>query len=146
MPLKPREDLPPAPHDLNDLSDWERKISGGPVYPLADVKAYVSHLDGNAFRFTNKADQDLMVKLRWNLSDLCGFIHCLEKHHYRGSEWCYGSEKGKIAFPADVYIMGYNRFKRQEWPQIDPWNYFKFSFSSKSNTIQVFSIHPEDPK
>lgn len=146
MPLKPRDDLPPAPVELGFMSDSDRKIAGGPVFQLADVQAYIKHIDGNAFRFADQAASDLAVELRWKLEDLCGFIQCLGARHYRGSEWCYGSGRAKIAFPADVYIMGYNRIKRQEWQELDPWNYFKFSFSSASSTIQVFSIHPEKPK
>lgn len=114
---------------------------------LHDVKDYVNHLDGSALNIaTKKAADDLLIDLRWTLKDVCGFIRCLECHHYRGSEWCFSSDRAKIAYPADIYIMGYNRIKQQEWQQIDPWNYFKFSFSSASNTIEIFSLHPENPK
>jgi hypothetical protein len=146
MPLKPRDDLPPAPSKLGKLSDIDRKISGGPVFALPEVQSYVKHLDGNAFRFADQASLDLTNELGWTLHDLCGFIQCLATRHYRYSEWCYGSEKAKIAFPADVYIMGYSRMKGAEWPQQNPWNYLKISFSSVSNSVHVFSIHPEKPK
>jgi hypothetical protein len=120
-------------------------IGGGPVYSLADVKAYIKGNGIDVFNLaTQKASNDLLSELRWRLTDLAGFFSCLEKHHYRRSQWVYGSGKAKIAFPADVYMMGYNRIKVQEWDKVDPWNYLKFSFSLENKTIEIFSIHPEN--
>jgi hypothetical protein len=147
MPIKPRADLPEPPSSLEGLSDWQRKISGGPVFDLADVKAHVQGVGQDCFVLaTRKAEENLLVTLRWLPKDLCGFFTCLDRHHYRGSEWVYGSEKAKIAYPADVYLMGYNRVRVQETPKVDPWNYLKFSFSLATNTIEIFSIHPEEGK
>jgi len=139
---KPRENLilPSEPLPLDDAC---RKINGGPVYVLDDVKKYVETVDNSVFNFaTNKASRDLMVELGWRLDDLRGFIRCLDRRHYGGSQWCYGSGTPKIAFPADVYVMGYSRVRGEEWPQVTPWNYFKFSFSSKEDSLEIFSIHP----
>jgi hypothetical protein len=143
MPIKPRDDLPPAPTGQDGLHDEDREIEGGPVFALDEVKAFVGSIDANAFRYTQKAADDMMHALRWSTADLVGFIQCLERRHYSKSLWCYGSAKAKIAFPADVYIMGYNRIRREEWLKCDPWNYFKFSISPKNNTVQIFSIHPQ---
>jgi len=115
------------------------------VYDLAALKAYIGTNGVDVFSLaTQKASDDLLTALRWRLNDLAGFFSCLEKRHYRGSQWVYGSEKAKIAYPADVYIMGYNRIKVQEWEKVDPWNYLKFSFSLEKKTIEIFSIHPEN--
>ncbi len=104
----------------------ERKILGGAVFDLLAVQSYVRMAGVDALNLaTTKAGSDLLIKLRWRLTDVCGFIGCLKKIHYRYSEWVCGSDKAKIVYPADVYIMGYNRIKVQEWPQLDPWNYFK---------------------
>lgn len=144
MTLIPRGNLvvPVAP--LGERDDAARKILGGAVFVLDDVKKYVDRMGNDVFNFaTDKASRDMRSELEWRLDDLRGFIRCLDTRHYRGSEWCYGSGTPKIAFPADVYIMGYSRVRSEEWPQITPWNYFKFSFSSIAGTLEIFSIHPE---
>ena len=147
MPIKPRLSLPPPPATLVGMSDAERKIGGGAVFALADVKAHVAEAHINGLNLaTQKASDDLNFELSWRLSDVCKFISCLDKCFYRYSEWVYGSDRAKVAYPADVYIMGYNRMKEKEWPQANPWNYFKFSFSSHNNTIEIFSIHLENVK
>jgi hypothetical protein len=144
MALTPRDTLPEPPKTLIGLSDQDRKIPGSAVYALTDVKAHIAAMQGNGLNVaTQTATDSILFELRWQLDDICGFISCLEKHHYRYSEWCYGSAGARIAFPADVYIMGYNRIKRKEWPELDPWNYFKFSFSLATNTVEIFSLHPE---
>lgn len=145
--MKPtrREDLPPPPDDLRNCTDADRKIGGGAVYDLGQVKQYAKTQGKDVFNFaTEKAEQDLRRELDWSLDDLLGFLDALDRRHYRGSEWCYGSGKASVAYPADVYVMGYSRFKRQEWPQQNPWNYLKFSFSEKFGTLEIFSIHPSD--
>lgn len=143
MLIRPRSDLPSAPANLGTLTDAERKIGRIPVFELAHIKAHIAAFHSDGLRLvTAKARDDVQHELRWRLADVCGFIRCLERRHYKYSEWVYSSDKSKVAFPADVYVMGYNRMLQEEWPQANPWNYFKFSFSTVSNTVQIFSLHP----
>jgi hypothetical protein len=147
MTIKPRDSLGEPPDDLRSAGDSERYISGGAVFSLGDVKNFVGHLNENAFRLaTDTAENNLLHDLRWDLKDLCSFVNCLGPHHYRHSMWCYPSGGATIAFPADVYIMGYSRVRRTEWQEQTPWNYLKFSYSARQNRIQIFSIHPEKQK
>jgi len=145
--MKPtrRENLPQPPEDLRNCTDADRKIDGGAVYDLGQVKQYAKAAGKAAFNFaTIKAESDLRTELGWSLDDLLGFFQLLDRRHYRCSEWCFGSGKATVAYPADVYVMGYSRFRREEWPQQNPWNYLKFSFSEKAGTLEIFSIHPSD--
>ena len=146
MPIKPRADLPPAPSGDAGLHEDDRDIGGGAVFVLDEVKELVRNIPASAFKLTQSASDAMIHELRWTRGDLRDFIQCLEPRHYSKSLWCYGSGRPKIAFPADVYIMGYNRFRREEWLRCDPWNYFKFSICPTSNSIEVFSMHPEKKK
>lgn len=143
MLIRPRANLPPAPAKLGKLTDAERKIGKIPVFELTQIQAHIVQFQQSGLGIvTAKARDGLQHELRWMLSDVCGFIRCLERRHYKYSEWVYSSERAKVAFPADVYVMGYNRLLQKEWPQANPWNYLKFSFSAGSNTVQIFSLHP----
>jgi len=146
MPIKPRDNLPPPPTDMQNDRDGERIINGGAIYSLHEVKEHVIQLKINAFEFaTESASNDLITDLRWNLQDLCGFVCALEPCFYKRSVWCLPSSGiGVTPFPTDVYIMGYNKMLKKENPKQNPWNYFKFSFSLTGNTIEIFSIHTED--
>lgn len=145
MSIKPRDSLGVPPIFFDDITDRERRIDGGAVFALGDVKAHVATLrnDGLAVA-TSKAAHDMNFTLRWQLSDVCNFISLLERRHYAGSQWCVGSGGAKRPYPADVYIMGYNRFSKQEIQQLDPRTYFKFSFIAAMNKIAIFSLHPEE--
>lgn len=144
MTLKPRADLPAPPLFYEGMSDRERRIDGGPVYPLVEVKEFTAALQTQALAaFTKNATHDINFTLQWQLQDVCNFIACLDRRHYQGSQWCFGSQAAKRPFPSDVYIMGFNRFSKQEIQQLDPKSYFKFSFSAAINKIAIFSLHPE---
>jgi len=146
MTPKRRSDLEDAPETLKGLSNEERKIAvRKAVFTLADVQSHVRAKGVESFNFaTTTAASDLRNELRWNLKDLCNFTCCLERIHYRYSEWCSGSGPGAtVIYPSDVYYMGFSKVNGKEWQQQNPWNYFKFSFSEKNDTIEIFSIHPE---
>lgn len=143
MPPKRRDNLPTAPANLAGLTDAERKIGGGPVYDLSEIKAHVAELQINGLELVNVSVRAALEdELRWRMSDVCKFIACLERRHYHCSEWVYASDRARIAHPADVYLMGYSRFKAEEWIKQNPWNYFKFAFGLESNTVDIYSLHP----
>lgn len=142
MPIKPRDDLPDPPADMRHDQNGERIIRGGSVYLLAEVQAHVRKLSTSALNFaTLTASDDLRDDLRWNLSDLCGFICALDPCFYRRSIWCLPAGGRGVPFPADVYIMGYNRIKKEQSYVQNPGNYLKFSFCIRKDTIEIFSIH-----
>lgn len=145
MIIKPRDGLGCPPVFYDDISDHERRIDGGAVFSLVDVKAHIATMRNEGLAVaTNKAAYDINFNLQWQLSDVCNFIALLERRHYAGSQWCVGSSSVKKPFASDVYIMGFNRFTKQEIQQLDPKSYFKFSFVAAMNKVAIFSLHPED--
>lgn len=147
MPIKPREDIAPPDTNLRDLEDRQRYIAGGPAWPLADVQDFLRQLCTNGIRIlTQQAITDLEHDLRWNVSELCGFICALHPCRYLRSEWVYASGKSTVPFIADVYVMGFHRIRQEEWQEQKPWNYVKFSVSKDGSAILIFSIHPEHKK
>lgn len=146
MTIKRRDDLEDPPETLKGLTDVQRKIARKKaVYELVDIQSHVQRTRLTGLNLaTRSAETSLQEDLRWRLNDLCNFICALEKIHYRYSEWCTGSGAGaKIIYPSDVYYMGFSKVTGKEWQQQNPWNYLKFSFSVATNTIEIFSIHPE---
>lgn len=71
-------------------------------------------------------------------------VNCLEKRHYKNSQWCLppadGNQFGPL--PADAYLMGFNRMKVQENPRLEPHVYIKFAVREAVGQVLVFSLHP----
>ncbi|NML60551.1 hypothetical protein HHL21_05500 [Massilia sp. RP-1-19] len=128
------------------MTDDERRIAGGSVFVLSEVQDHIREFGIDALNFAaDKATEDLLLKLNWKPSDVCGFILSLGSHRYHGSQWCYGSGTPKVPFATDAYIMGYNRFTKSERQAAEPpWIYFKFGFCSDDQTVEIFSIRPAD--
>jgi hypothetical protein len=147
MTPKPRDGLAPPAEDLRSLDDPQRKIAKPAIFSLDEIKQHVQTRGISAFNIANPAAGQGLIDLNWRLSDLCNFISHLGRRHHYDSEWCYGSGPGaQIAYPADAYVMGFHRIRNQEWLKQEPLTYFKFSFDTENNTIEVFSLHPSKIK
>lgn len=93
-----------------------------------------------ALMLSSSASNDLATDLFWDMEDVRQFFLSLESHRYRSSAWCLPPKQAKTAHPspADVYVMGYDRFSREECQRRPPI-YIKFAL--KQNLIYVFSLH-----
>lgn len=91
------------------------------------------------------AAKDIYTELMWTTEDLLGFMQCLHGARYRASEWGLpaGSHGAADGFPADVYVMGYNRIAGEEGQRRVPWIYFKFAIRPNIGQVLILSAHPE---
>ena len=147
MTIIARSNLPPHPAQLgSQATNAERQIVGGAVFSLIEAQQHIALVGPDGINFaTDKATEDLTLKLKWRTADVCNFIGALGSHRYDGSQWCYGTGVPKIPYPCDVYIMGFNRLTRTERQTSEPpWVYLKFGYSVDYKTIEIFSVHPAD--
>jgi hypothetical protein len=131
--------LPVVPVD-SDSTDDERLIARK-CWNLAEVQEAL--LDGRLeVELTSAASSDAEL-LGWRLSDVVRFLGCLEKRHFKNSQWCLppadGNRHGPL--PADAYVMGFNRLKALENPRFEPHVYIKFTVRERVGQVQVFSLH-----
>lgn len=84
------------------------------------------------------------AQMGWRVRDVCNFFSCLEKRHYKNSQWCFPPADGNRfgPLPADAYLMGFNRMKMQENPRLEPHVYIKFAVREAVGQVLVFSLHP----
>ncbi len=82
-------------------------------------------------------------KMGWRLRDVSNFLGCLERRHYKNSQWCLPPADGNQfeALPADAYLMGFNKMKVQENPRFEPHIYIKFAVREAVRQVLVFSLH-----
>ena len=129
----------PPTDDLRDRLEGERAIAGGPLWCLKTIQQKLAELK---LVYSAKAQNDALTELVWSLETPKAFISQLSRGRYDGSQWCY-TTKGTTPYPADAYCMGFNRHKGVENQRTDPWVYFKFSIIENTNSIVIFSAHPE---
>lgn len=125
--------------DLRACDDSQRNIVGGRLWCLQTIQQRLPHMK---VVFSDKAQTDAAVKLAWCGDTVKAFVSQLSKSRYRTSEWCY-TTRGRTPFAADSYVMGFNRHTGEENQRTNPWVYFKFSIMEKTDSILVFSCHPE---
>jgi hypothetical protein len=135
--LRPPPALPST--DLRACSDAERYIAGGQLWCLQTIQQRLTELK---VIYSGNAETDALTKLAWTQDTPKAFISQLSRARYQGSQWCY-TTKGRIPYPSDVYIMGFNRHTGVENQKTDPWVYFKFSIVENSESIIILSSHPE---
>src|SRR5687768_14730129 len=128
--------------DLRNLSDFERRISfQGPasraVWNLDAIQAALAATPPLAVIATPKAQTEMLEKLSWSGKDALGYLRCLTRGRYAGSQWCY-APKGNTAYACDVYLMGYDRHAALENQQLQPWAYVKFGFIGPAFTKLAF--------
>lgn len=131
--------LPVVPVDSG--STYEERLIAQKCWNLVEVQQAL--LDGRLeVELTSAASSDAIL-LGWRVSDVLRFLGCLQKHHYRNSQWCVppmdGNRHGPL--PADAYVMGFNRLKALENPRFEPHMYIKFAVREKVGQVQVFSLH-----
>lgn len=122
----------------------------GPYWLLSVVqKALIEgRLD---WELTSSAEEQLL-ELMWDDEDLDGFIQSLHSACCKttASQWCLEPKVDCLSEPddrihrlADVYVMGYQRFRKVEQPRAHPKIYFKFTITESPITMLIYSIHLE---
>lgn len=129
---------------LIELSDQQRKFSPRKW----DLQAAQNALTKKSIDLipSRSASECMENDLGWKIQHLLGFFNKLQTHHYICSEWIYIADQPKInglsvAYPADVYVMGYNKALGQENERMNPKIYFKFIM--KPGFLIVANCHTE---
>ncbi len=133
---------PPKPVlPVNSASTDEERLIERKCWDLVAIQQAV--LAGSLFvELTSAATLDAS-KLGWRMADVLHFLGCLEKRHYKNSQWCLPPAHGNRfePLPADAYLMGFNRTKMQENPRFEPHIYIKFGVRENAGKVLVFSLH-----
>lgn len=111
-----------------------RKISGGPLYELAKIKALATV----GVLLVTKKCQDNATRLGLEPADVGQLIEKLSASDYRDSEWC---ETGKAWLGCDAYVLmqtEYNEAARKDYQH----EYFlKFAIGKNGLVVMVISCH-----
>lgn len=136
--------LPPLP--VQECTDDERRIARK-CWDLAGVQAALKAA-ALAVNVTPTAAATMHAELMWRRDDLLGYINCLTKARYIGSEWGLpAGHAGRFEpLKADAYCMGYHRINGVENQRANPWTYLKFAVRQNVGLLIVLSAHPERDK
>lgn len=144
---------PYAARDIPEVPDprADDMVEGnGPFWQLAAIQAdlLIKVLD---WELTTKAEEELF-ELGWDDEDLDAFVQTLHAGPCKptASQWCLEPKldpppeiEDRICRLADVYIMGFQRFKKVEQPGAHPKIYFKFTITEAPHRMLIYSIHLE---
>ena len=125
-------------------TDEERKISRK-CWDLQQIQELVRNKK-LIIKLTPSAQTDNRNELSFSGADFEKFICALHAGRYSCSEWCLANKNvSTVPRAADVYIMGFNRFKGEENQKTNPWIYFKFTIKQQGEQVVmiVYSAHPE---
>lgn len=115
-----------------------RKISGGPLYVLAEIQA-ISAQAGAVVFWTRNCIRDV-ANLGLDTDDVGELLRELVADDYRDSEWCENGKAGWVA--ADAYTL-----RRQEFIEVTgKWMsieyYLKFAMGKTGKLVLMVSCHP----
>jgi hypothetical protein len=110
-----------------------------------DLPKIISAIDsGNlTIDLSTTAQNDYLVDVKFNRSNLVSFLKLLENRHHVNSQWCLPPADGNHhdAHPADSYKMGFDRFQAIENVRREPHVYIKFAVIEETNTLMIYSLH-----
>src|SRR5690606_39201397 len=95
------------------LDDSNRRIKGGPVYDLDEVKTAINQ---HGFFIINEvAQQDVIHRFNVPFDDneIKAILLALRKDLYQNSEWT--DTTPKMILPCDHYLIRVNRARLTEW-------------------------------
>lgn len=125
-----------AYNDVPPTDGEGRKISSGPLYELAKIKALATAKQG--VLLVTKKCQDNATRLGLEPADVGQLIGKLSASDYRDSEWC---EMGKAWLGCDAYVLTqteYNEVARKDYQ----YEYFlKFAIGKNGLVVMVISCH-----
>lgn len=123
------------------LDDRNRRIAGGPVYDLHDVRELLRRLGGQCIHpWSRKCVRDIQ-ELSFDNNDIAKLLNDgLQNATYRGSEWCQGSNRLAVA-ACDSY-----RIYRSEWNEktgdyLELEYYVKFAIGRTGGMLILASCH-----
>lgn len=133
---------PPAPVvPIDGGSTDEERLIERKCWDLAAIQQALL-AESLSIELTSTATLDAS-QMGWRVRDVRNFLGCLEKRHFKNSQWCLPPVDGNRfePLPADAYLMGFNRMKVQENPRLEPHIYIKFAVQEGTSRVLVFSLH-----
>lgn len=135
--------LAPPVGGLGGLTDQQRKFTPR----MWDLEAAQQAMASGALSLlpTTPASEQMATQLDWIQTDAVCFFQKLQRHHYYASEWINLPHEPSTVYPADVYVMGYNKALKRENEKMNPKIYFKFTLKEGRNFVMLATCHPEKP-
>ena len=114
------------------------KITGGPLYDLAQVQAIVED-ETRLFTWTEKCRKDVFKLFDDDLGEVAGLIQCLKASDYIDSEWC---ENGRNAMAAcDAYSIRRMEVIAATGKAMPVAYFLKFAIGKAGNLVLLVSCH-----
>lgn len=114
-----------------------RKITGGPLYKLAEIQALAATPDAVKL-WTGKCRRDV-ANLTLDAADVGALLQELTERDYRDSEWC---DNGKGAWAAcDAYNLRRNEYVETADKTFRMKYFLKFALSKTSKLVLMVSCH-----
>lgn len=126
---------PPA---SDSPSDDERKIQGGPLYPLSEVQDNVREY-GRIFLVTRDCRRDVENRLGWSTDDVGQLVLELSDRDYRNSEWCKSSISKWL--PCDAYTIRRSEHINASGISVNCEYYLKFAIGPDGTALLFVSCH-----
>jgi len=114
------------------------KISSGPLYPLADVKAAVRKVDG-VHLWSRDCAEDVR-SLSIDETGVADLICKLSSEGYRDSEWCKGRNDHFVA-ACDSYVLREREYNEVAYKYMDVEYFMKFALKKNGDLVLVASCH-----
>lgn len=115
-----------------------RKITGGPLYPLAEIQE-ISALAGSVMFWTRNCIKDA-ADLGLDTDDVGELLRELVAGNYRDSEWCENGKAGWVA--ADAYALKRQEFNEAARKLMPAEYYLKFAKGKMGKLVLIVSCHP----
>ncbi|MCP4701745.1 MAG: type II toxin-antitoxin system MqsR family toxin [Gammaproteobacteria bacterium] len=117
--------------------DGNRKITGGPLYPLEEAQDIARKADAVEL-WTKKCVNDAK-NLGLDSQDVGALLQKLQKCNYRNSEWCENGKGGWVA--CDAYALICNE-RIENTDKIFRMEYFfKFAIGKSGALLLIVSFH-----
>ena len=114
-----------------------RKITGGPLYKLAEIQALAATPDAVKL-WTGKCRRDV-ANLTLDAADVGALLQELTERDYRDSEWC---DNGKGAWAAcDAYNLRRNEYVETAGKTLRIEYFLKFALSKTGKLVLMVSCH-----
>ncbi|MBU3649153.1 MAG: hypothetical protein FGM28_02465 [Limnohabitans sp.] len=127
---------------LDQLSDAQRRIAGGPVWKLDEVQRLMAAGELKSL-LTPKSGSDVYIHFSWTLREVGVLFHQLQKNHFRNSQWVSLPKNPNDVYAADSYVLpkGYlphGSVLGNDLPSV----YVKFTIRSNPQLMTFVSVHP----
>jgi hypothetical protein len=125
-------------HPKEGASDAQRKVAGGPKYPLDDIQKL---LDANMLNLWTRECQSDVRELDLDLPGVASLIEdAIQRGRFKNSEWCEQKTDGPWAL-CDVYVLTRKEWNQHAHKELDCSYYLKFAISKTGTLLLVVSCH-----